>query len=218
MSSPPSSRRFTYPGEMVRRAGTIAALVLVMRQMYRLLARGSLTIDTGVGRRVAPLGPVDFAIAAPRELVFDLIASPYLGRTPRALRDQLAVWERGTDMVLAAHFTRLKCGVTTTLETVRFDRPGEIAFRVVRGPVPHVAEQFLLEPQGDGTRLRWQGELGTDFWALGAWWGNRVARQWERTVRSSIRTVTAEAERRAGASPRGRERPSVPDDVASGRG
>jgi hypothetical protein len=100
-------------------------------------------------------------------------------------------------MVLAAHFTEVKCGIATTLETVRFDRPGRVDFRLVRGPVPHVVESFVLEPSGDGTRLTWNGELGTDFWVIGAWWGERVARQWERAVRHSLAAITAEAERRA---------------------
>jgi Polyketide cyclase / dehydrase and lipid transport len=174
-----------------------AGAVLASRWLYRLVARGEVTVDTGIGRRIRPLGPVDFAIAAPRETVFDVIASPYLDRTPRALQSELAVWERGSDMVLAAHFTEVKCGTTTTVETVRFERPGRIDFRVVRGPVPHVVESFLLAEDGHGTRLRWEGELGTDFWAAGAWWGGRVARQWERAVRRSIAAVTVEAERRA---------------------
>jgi hypothetical protein len=165
--------------------------------LYRLLARGALTIDTGIGRRIRPLGPVDFEISAPREVVFDVIAAPYLGRTPRALRGELEVLERGSDMVLAAHFTEVRCGTTTTVETVRFDRPRRVDFRVVRGPVPHVVESFLLEPSERGTRLTWRGELGTDFWAAGAWWGVRVARQWDRAVRSSLAAITAEAERRA---------------------
>jgi hypothetical protein len=46
-------------------------------------------------------------VAAPRETVFDLIAGPYLDRTPRALADKVRVLERGSDMVLAAHFTPL---------------------------------------------------------------------------------------------------------------
>jgi hypothetical protein len=125
-----------------------------------------------------------------------VIAGPYLGRTPRALEDKLEVWERGSDMVLAAHSTPVKCGVTTTLETVRFHRPARIDFRVVRGPVPHVVEAFVLDETDDGTRLTWEGELGTDFWAAGAWWGDRVARAWEKAVRSSLTEVAAEAERR----------------------
>jgi hypothetical protein len=128
--------------------------------------------------------------------VFDVIAGPYVGHTPRALQDKLEVWERGSDMVLAAHFTPVKCGVTTTVETVRFSRPERIDFRVVRGPVPHVIESFVLDAVDEGTSLTWEGELGTDLWAFGAWWGRRVARSWEKAVRSSLDAVVAEAERR----------------------
>lgn len=64
-------------------------------------------------------------------------------------------------------------------------------------PVPHVVESFLLESGERGTRLIWQGELGTDFWSVGAWWGERVARQWDRAVRRSLAAITTEAERRA---------------------
>lgn len=182
---------------MLRSALALAAAGAAGRGVYRLLVRGDLTLDTGIGRTVRTLGPVEFEIAAPRETVFDVIAVPYLDRTPRALRSELEVWERGSEMVLAAHFTELKCGTATTLETVRFERPGRIDFRVVRGPVPHVVEAFLLDETEAGTRLTWEGELGTDFWALGAWWGSRVERQWERAVRRSLAAVTAEAERRA---------------------
>jgi hypothetical protein len=97
------------------------ALALGLRRAYRLLVNGSVTIDLGLGRRLQPLGPLRQAIrAAPRDVVFDVIAAPYLGRTPRALADKLQVWERASDMVLAAHYTQVKCGTTTTLETVRF--------------------------------------------------------------------------------------------------
>jgi hypothetical protein len=180
-----------------------AGLAVASGAIYRLIARGQLTLDTGIGRTLRPLGPVDFTIRAPREIVFDVIATPYLDRTPRALRNELAVWERGSGMVLAAHLTEVKCGTTTTLETVRFERPARVDFRVVRGPIPHVIESFVLSNEHPGTRLRWEGELGTDFWAAGAWWGERVARQWECAVRRSMAAVTAEAERLAarGAGP-----------------
>jgi hypothetical protein len=126
-----------------------------------------------------------------------VIAGPYLGKRPGALADKLQVWERGTDMVLAAHFTKVKCGITTTLETVRFQRPDRIDFRLVRGPVPHLVESFLLTANDAATELRWQGELGTDLWALGAWWGGRVARAWTNAVRTSLPDLAGEAERRA---------------------
>jgi polyketide cyclase/dehydrase/lipid transport protein len=175
----------------------VAALAFGARAAYRLLASGSLTLDLGVGRRLQPLGPLVQTIPASPEIVFDVVAGPYLGRTPRALARKLQVWERGSDMALAAHFTQVKCGTTTTLETVRFQRPERIDFRLVRGPVPHLVESFLLTPSDTGTSLQWQGELGTDLGALGGWWGGRVAQAWTRAVRESLREITVEAERRA---------------------
>lgn len=169
---------------------------------YGMLVRGALTLDLGVGRSTRPLGPLAWTIAAPPELVFDVIAGPYLGRPSRAMQERLQVWERGTDMVLAAHFTPVGNSVATTVETVRFDRPNRIDFRLVRGPVPHVIESFTLNEVATGTELTWEGELGTDLWAVGRWWGDRVARLWETVVRSSVAQVTAEAERRASASGR----------------
>jgi hypothetical protein len=70
-------------------------------------------------------------------------------------------------------------------------------FRIVRGPVPHVSESFGLKEVDDRTELTWEGELGTDLWAFGAWWGARVARSWTDAVRASLREIAAEAERRA---------------------
>ena len=174
-----------------------AGLGLSLRWAYRLLASGALTLDLGRGRRLRPLGPLVQTIQAPRENVFDVIAAPYLGRTPRALADKLQVWEQGSDMVLAAHYTQVKCGTTTTVETVRFQRPDWIEFRLVRGPVPHLTESFQLTPTEGGSELRWQGELGTDLWALGSWWGARVALAWTVAVETSLREISAEAERRA---------------------
>jgi hypothetical protein len=162
-----------------------------------LLARGALTIDLDIGRTLRPLGPLSWQIEAPPEVVFDVIAAPYLERTPRALEGKLRVVERGADMVLAEHFTQVGRLVATTLETVRFERPHRVSFRLARGPVPHVAEQFLLRETEAGTELEYSGELGTDLWALGRWWGERVARRWEAAVRGSVDVVKGEAERQA---------------------
>jgi hypothetical protein len=49
---------------------------------YYLVVTGKLTIETGWGRRGRPLGPFGVEIAAPARTVFDVIAAPYLGRTP----------------------------------------------------------------------------------------------------------------------------------------
>jgi Polyketide cyclase / dehydrase and lipid transport len=164
-----------------------------------LFVRGAVTLDVGWGRTVRPLGPFGIDVDAPREVVFDVVAGPYLERTPKAMAGKLEVLERGTDMVLAAHRTQIRPGLEAiTVETVRFSRPERIDFRLVRGPVPHVVESFVLRERNSGTRLEYEGELGADLWAVGRWWGAAVSRQWDRAVRSSLENVRAEAERRAG--------------------
>jgi hypothetical protein len=163
-----------------------------------LVARAGLTLDIGIGRRLRPLGPIALDIAAPPEVVFDVIAAPYLGRTPRAMRGKLEVLDRGADLVLAAHFTPVALGLkVTTVETVRFERPHRISFRLVKGPVPHVLERYELRPSDVGTAFQYSGELGTDLWALGELWGAVVAPSWEQTVATSLDGVRTEAERRA---------------------
>jgi hypothetical protein len=64
--------------------------------------------------------------------------------------------------------------------------------------VPHVTETFTLggDDRG-GTRLDYAGELGTDGWAVGPWWGSIVARTWVATVEASLAKIRREAERRA---------------------
>ena len=76
-----------------------------------------------------------------------------------------------------------------------------ISFRLVRGPVPHVAETFELRQAPEGTAFLYTGELGTDLWGLGRWWGDRVAAVWERTVAQSLDAIQTEAERRANPRP-----------------
>lgn len=183
-------------------AGTLAG---VGAGLYGLVVRGALTLDLGLGlgRTLQPLGPLVVSIEAPRDVVFNVISRPYLGRTPRALARKLQVLERGDDLVLAAHFTQVGPVVTTTVETVRFEPPAAVHFRLVRGPVPHVVEQFDLSEHDGVTELAYQGELGTDLWALGSLWGRLVATKWTETVRDSLAGIKAEAERRARPQRRG---------------
>src|SRR5262249_1662109 len=86
--------------------------------------------------------------------------------------------------------------VATTVETVRFTRPDRIDFRLVRGPVPHVIETFILTEDQDATVLEYRGEIGADLWVLGQRWVDAVAPRWEATVAASLESIAAEAERR----------------------
>ena len=165
---------------------------------YVGLVTGRLTVDLGVGRRVRPLGPLTVDVAAPRETVYAVAAAPYGERRPRAMREKVEVLERGEGMVLALHRTPVGGGLTAvTVETVTFTAPERIAFRVVRGPVPHVTETFELTETTAGTRLHYTGELGTDLGALGQRWGDLVERSWVRAVREAFESIRVEAERRA---------------------
>lgn len=155
-------------------------------------------LNLGVGRRTRPLGPLTVDIAAPREVVFDVIAAPYLGRAPRDVAERLAVVERGSDMVVAEHRTPLARGlVATTLESVRFERPHSVHFRLLQGPVPSVTERFRLDEDDGSTRLRYDGELTTDLWSVGGMWGALVARSWVAVVEHSLDDVRQRAERKA---------------------
>ena len=202
-------------GSIPRLLGYVTVGAGVAAAGYVGLVTGACPVDLGIGRRVRPLGPQLVDMAAPREVVFDVIVNPYLGRPPRALADKLGVLERGSDMVLAAHFTPLggRLGlVAQTVETVRLTRPERVDFRLVRGPVPHVVEAFVLSEQADGasTRLAYHGEIGADLWWAGQGWCELVARRWEQTVAASLAAVKAEAERRASTMGRWRSSPDQP--------
>ncbi|MGI8696365.1 MAG: SRPBCC family protein [Mycobacteriales bacterium] len=180
-------------------AGAGLALAAAAVAGYVGVVTGAAPLDVARGRRTRALGPLSVHVAAPRELVFDLIAAPYLGRPTRATAAKLTLLERGADMVLAEHYTPVSGGLrATTTETVRFERPDRVTFRLVRGPVPYVVEEFILTPSGGGTSLTYAGTLGTDFGAAGAGWGRIVAAKWEAVVASSVAAVRSEAERRAG--------------------
>ncbi|MEP6761050.1 MAG: SRPBCC family protein [Sporichthyaceae bacterium] len=189
------------------RARTVAALLAAGATGYALTVQGKLTLDTGVGRRFRPLSCPPVEVAAPRDVVFDVLTAPYAVRQSRAMAEKVQVLERGSDMLLAAHRTPVRAGlVATTVETVRFSRPERIEFRLLRGPVPYVVEAFDLEeldavtdPDGTApsrTLVTYSGQLGTDFWGLGGWWGALVSASWESTVAASLAAARVEAERR----------------------
>jgi hypothetical protein len=157
-----------------------------------------------IGRRVRALGPLVVRIDAPRDLVFAQIAVPYrAAHPPRELAAKVQVLERHDDTVVAAHRTRVGPLTVVTVESVVLVEPDEVRFQLLRGPVPYVRERFVLrEVDGGATELAYDGELGTDLWALGAWWGALVARRWVRTVDASLaalRSSTEAAARRTAA-------------------
>ena len=182
---------------VVTLSGIAVGATLAGGATYLGLVTGAAPLDLGIGRRTRPLGPLHILIHAPRQTVFEIIGAPYGERAPQSYQKNVRVIERGTDMVLAAHYTPIRGRLrATTVEIVRFYPPERVDFRLVRGPVPHVAESFHLEEVGDDTALTYTGELATDLWGLGERWGDAVAARWEAVVKTSFDTIKVEAERR----------------------
>jgi len=159
------------------------------------LAMGRLHLDLGWGRSRHPLGPLDFRIEAPREILYELLAAPYQGRAQVESVDVLA---GDGSLVVAAHRTPVHFYESRTVEIVELDPPGRIGFRLLTGPIPEAFEEFRLERRGEATELRYEGTLGIDFFWLGRIAARRwVVPQWERAVREHLEQAKSGAEQRA---------------------
>lgn len=171
--------------------------------VFFLASRGLLALDLGIGRSVHPLGPITVRIRAPRDLVFEIVAAPYLGTLPASMEGKIEILERHGDLVVALHRTPLPLSDAITVESVAFERPERVTFKLLRGPVPHVSEEFLLEERDGETEFTYTGELGADLWAFGRLYGGRIVKPvWEKVVRESLAQVKAAAEDRAAARAR----------------
>lgn len=178
--------------------GTFGLLSVGAGVAFFLVSRGMVHLDLGVGRSFHGLGPITLRIAAPRDLVFEVVSAPYLGRMPASLIGKIEILERTEDLVVALHRTPLPLRDAVTVETVAFERPGRVRFELLRGPVPYVREEFLLEERDGETEFTYRGELGADLWALGRLYGGRIVKPvWEDVVRRSLEEVKRAAEERA---------------------
>jgi hypothetical protein len=177
--------------------GVLAALMLAWGvALFVALAMGRLHLDLGFGRSFHRLGPLTVVISAPRELVFEIIAAPYVGE--RSSASDIEVLARGRDLVVARHHTRVHFYAAQTTEAVGFTSPSRVSFRNLTGPVPYAVEEFVLEETDVGTELRYSGELGNDFFILGRIAANHWVRpQWERVVVAHVEDVKERAEQRA---------------------
>jgi uncharacterized protein YndB with AHSA1/START domain len=177
--------------------GVICAVMLASALgAFLLLAMGRMHLDLGWGRSFHRLGPITVAISAPRELVFEMIAAPYLGRTPGG--SGIEVMARSDRLVVAAHHTKVHFYTSRTVEVLELEPPKRVGFEHLIGPVPHAVEEFTLEEAGDGTQLRYSGEIGIDFFVLGRLAARHWVRpQWERVVREHVEDLRGRAEERA---------------------
>ncbi len=187
----------------------LGALVLLFVAMtaggFLALAMGRLHLDLGWGRSRHPLGPLRYEIEAPRELVYEILSAPYLGR---ARSESIEVLAGGGSLVVAAHLTKVHFYEARTVEAIELEPPSKMGFRHLTGPVPEAVEEFRLEADGETTVLAYDGELGIDFFWLGRVAARRwVLPQWNRAVSEHLDEVRRIAEQRAD---RARARSSPP--------
>jgi hypothetical protein len=197
--------------------GVLAALMITWGgALFLALAMGRMHLDLDFGRSLHQLGPITTTIRAPRELVFDMLSAPYLGRSPAAAAG-IEVLARSEQLVVARHHTRVHFYTAQTTEAVDFTPPSRIGFRHLTGPVPYALEEFVLEQTDAGTELRYSGELGIDFFIFGRIAGRHWVRpQWERVVAAHIEDLRARAETRV-ARRTAKESRSTTSDVGSSR-
>jgi hypothetical protein len=162
---------------------------------FLALAMGRLHLDLGWGRSLHQLGPIQMRIDARRELVYEILSAPYLGR---ARSESIDVLVRGESLIVAAHLTKVHFYRSRTVEAIGLEPPARMSFRHLTGPVPYAVEEFRLAQDGDGTELHYDGELGIDFFVLGRIAARRwVVPQWRRAVGDHLDAVKTLAEQRA---------------------
>jgi hypothetical protein len=176
--------------------GVLGALIVTMATAsFLALATGRMHLDLGLGRSFHELGPITATIRAPRELVFEMIAAPYLGR---ASVEGIEVLAHSEHLAVARHHTRVHFYTAQTTEVVDLTPPTRVGFRQLCGPVAHALEEFVLEESDGATELRYSGELGIDFYILGRIAGRHWVRpQWERVVAAHLEDLKERAEARA---------------------
>ncbi len=177
----------------------IAVLAVLLAALvagsFLALAMGRLHLDLGWGRSRHELGPLDVRIEAPRELVYEVLSAPYLGR---ARSDSVSVIAGSPSLVVAAHLTKVHFYQARTVETIELDPPAAMRFHHLTGPVPEASEEFRLGADGASTELHYDGTIGIDFFFLGRIAGRRwVAPQWNRAVAEHLDEVKRIAEERA---------------------
>jgi hypothetical protein len=177
--------------------GVLAFLLLAgVVAGFLLLAMGRLHLDLGWGRSIHPVGPIAVRIDAPRDLVFELISAPYLGRTPHD--SGIEVLAGGRDLAVALHRTPVHFYEARTVEAIDFEPPARVGFRHLTGPVPHAIEEFTLEEAEGATELGYRGEIGIDYFLLGRLAARHWVRpQWERVVREHMEDIKRRSEQRA---------------------
>ena len=140
-------------------------------------------------------------IAAPRELVFQMLSAFGKGSLPGAEGESSRVVERDGNVILAEFLSVSGNRTYRTLENVVLYPPERITFEHVEGPLPFSEEEFTLAEREAGTRLAYVGKIECKIsWMPGMGWliALLYARpKYNSVIRNHMKRLKSAAEARA---------------------
>jgi hypothetical protein len=105
-----------------------------------------------------PLPRLSTQIGARPEIVFQVIAGLDQGAVSQAGAHHARVLERpGSDRMVVEFTTTVFGRQVVTVEEVVLEPPLRIHYRLIKGPLPEVVEDFSLHPESKGTTLDYTG-------------------------------------------------------------
>ena len=145
------------------------------------------------------LKPIDVEVAAPREMVFQILSAIGNGQIPGSQGDSARVLSRDGNTIIAEFHTRAGRRTFVTEEEVTLYPPERITFRHLKGPLSYVWEEITLEARGAATVLRHRGEFSVNNWPVLGWLIGRlyVKPLFERVVSDHFNRIKEAAEGRA---------------------
>lgn len=179
--------------------GVSLLLVAVAAVLIVGIARGRITMELGWGRNRMGLRDRRVEIAAPPELVLDLLREAAGGEVPGiSKREGTDVIEADGGLIVNESLNDSRFGLVRAREAVRFHPDGRVTYRHLSGPLPGTEEEFGVHADDAGTRLTYRGSIPVDFWAL----GRLVARllilpEYERLLDRHLEALSKTAELRA---------------------
>ena len=152
--------------------GSLVAVSLVLLGVAVVLivgiAHGRITMELGWGTSWMSLRNRRVPIAAPPEIVFDVLREAARGTIPGiTARERTVVLEDSGDLVVNESVNDSRFGRVRAREAVRFHPGGRVTYRHLSGPLPGTEESIEVRAADDGSELRYQGRIPIDFWALG---------------------------------------------------
>ena len=149
------------------------------------------------------LKPHTIRIAAPRELVFQMMSHFGRGRLPGDNNESSRIISRDGNTLVVEFQTKTMSVTYTTVEEVILYPPERIAFKHLSGPLHYAREEFTFEDvNGAQTDLTHSGEFVWNIIPMFGWLGGiaYVRPIFQRTLTKHMAQVKAAAEARAARS------------------